>query len=108
MESREDVEKSKGAEAVEVQEKEVRRDNIQVTEPGKKNLPCAYCGEKFINNNDSYEHIKIEHKEQFITILENKLKESEAQVFKLVEDIEKVKIENKELKTIKKSRNPAF
>ena len=108
MESREDGEKSKGAGAPEVQEKEVRRDNIHVTEPGKKTLPCAYCVKKFTSNNDSYDHIKIEHKEQCITILENKLKESEAQVFKLVEDIEKVKIENKELKTIKKSRNPAF
>ena len=102
-----DAEKSKGAGAVEVQEKEVRRDNIQVTEPGKTNFPCAYCDKKFSVDNTCYEHIKSEHKEKYICLLENKLKESESQVCKLSEEVEKIKIENKELKTIRKSRNPA-
>ena len=46
VESRENVEKSNGAGAAEVQAKEVRRDNIQVTEPGKKNSPLCLLWQK--------------------------------------------------------------
>ena len=104
---RQGVEESKGAGAVEVQEKEVRTDDIQVTKPGKNAFPCVYCDQKFADNKDCQEHIKCEHKEEYIYILETKLKASEAQVCKLVENIEKVKIENKELKTINKAKSSA-
>ena len=69
--------------------------------PANNNFPCAHCRKKFLDKTESNEHIKREHKDEYILMLENKLKESEDQVYQLVEDIEKVRIENKELKTIK-------
>ena len=68
----------------------------------KQDFPCTHCGTKFTDKKDRHAHIKNIHKDEFISMLENQLKESEDLVHKLVEDIEKVKTENKELKTIKK------
>ena len=54
------VEESKGAGPVEVHE-EVRRDNIQVTKPGKNTFSCVHCDQKFVDNKDCNEHIKCAH-----------------------------------------------
>ena len=97
-------EESRGAN--EVQAREVRGKDTLANKLGKKSFPCAYFEKKCIDNNEREGHIKSEHKDQYIYILENKLKESEAQLSKLVEDIEKVKCENKELKSIKIVNSP--
>ena len=104
-------EDSKGA--GEVQEKEVYENieagKVQEKECGEKVFPCAYCGEKKDDNNELLTHIKLDHKDDFILSLEKKLKEasdenikSENKIHKLVKDLEQVKIENNELKTLTK------
>ena len=70
-----------------------------------KNYPCAHCGNKFEDKTKYYHHCKTDHEDEYITVLEKQLKESEENVHTLVKDLEKVKIENKELKTIRKVPN---
>ena len=86
--------------------KELRVENRPTTKSGKKSFPCAYCEQNFLDNNECQGHFKIEHKDEYISILENKLKESEAQLSKLVRDSEKLKVENKEFKTIRTLSGP--
>ena len=45
------------------------------------------------------------HKDKYIIHIENKLKVSEIQVHKHIENIEKIKIENKELKYLKRGNS---
>ena len=87
----------------------------------KKNeeLSCKICEDNFKNNPDFMNHLKNTHKDEYITHLETKLKEaalytetvnkekkeSNIEIYRLVEDLEKMKIENKELKYINKGRN---
>ena len=56
----------------------------------------------FIDKKECYIHIKIDHKDEYIDIIESQLKEYENQIQALVEDVEKVKTENKELKSMNK------
>ena len=80
-----------------------------------KDVLCKKCETTFKNNNEVNNHMKNVHKDEYIKVLETKLKESEKEkevakhakkdseeeVHRLTENLEKVKIENKELRTLK-------
>ena len=70
-----------------------------------KKYPCAHCGNKFEDKTKYYHHCKTDHEDEYITVLEKKMKESKENVHILVKDLEEVKIKNKELKTIRKVPN---
>ena len=81
----------------------------------KKDFFCKKCQNYFNNNTSFMNHLKGEHKDEYIILLETKIKEhdkykeevniekkeSNMQIHKLVGDLEKIKIENKELKSVK-------
>ena len=81
------------------------KDGLETAKSPIKNSPCAHCGKMFANKTEINSHCKTEHKDEYISMLEKKLKESEENVVNLIQDIEKVKIENKELRTIKKGNS---
>ena len=87
----------------------------------KEQIKCANCDCVYKDNNDLNIHIKSNHKDYFINLLEKRLNVSEKtlelveiekkqyadQVQKLVKDIEKLMVEHKELsvlKTVKKTQ----
>ena len=72
------------------------------TRKATNSFPCAHCDTMFIDKRECYIHIKIDHKDEYIDIIESQLKEYENQIQALVEDVEKVKTENKELKSMNK------
>ena len=86
---------------------------IKVTEK----FLCKKCVNTFKNNHELNKHLKNNHKDDYITMLEHKLNEtkkyrdvvinekkvSDDEIHRLTEDLEKLKIENKELKTLSKA-----
>ena len=116
------IDKRKGGETKEPEhkreeEKEPRREESKESQKDQNYL-CTECSEKYTNKSDIDSHMKGEHKDAYIRILENKIKEVEASrelaqkgqqqcednVCKLTEDIEKLKIVNKELSSLKKTK----
>ena len=75
-------------------------------------FPCNHCVKTFTENQELNNHMKSVHKDHFINILEKRLemvdKENKQYVShtqSLIKDLEKLKIENKELLTLTKGGN---
>ena len=94
-------ERRKSKQEAQANEERKKRQNKKIASKANGKYKCDQCKELFLNNDEVNDHMKNYHKDKYISILEIKLKESEQQVHKLVEDSEKLKIENKELISIK-------
>ena len=87
-----------------------------------RSCDCKHCGKGFKDSSELIAHTKCEHKDEYIHLLEKKVqeadkskdsaikerKECEDQIQKLVEEMETIKIENKELKTQRRSNKVAM